>query len=118
MKKNGKYRFSLQFSSETDVQRQVGDFLEHLGNRKSAMIVEAVFSYLQANPGLSDGSPVVLKYAGLSKADLEETVRKIISEHMILSAQQDLPAVLPVVSASSTDEDIISSMLDNLSLFQ
>ena len=47
MKKNGKYRFSLQFPNESEVQKTVGDFLERMGNRKSALIVQALWEYLQ-----------------------------------------------------------------------
>ena len=50
MKKNGKYRFTLQFPNESEVQKTVGDFLERMGNRKSALIVQALWEYLQNHP--------------------------------------------------------------------
>lgn len=52
MKKNGKYRFSLQFPAESEEQIQVGELLERLGNRKSAVIVEALYSFTVAHPEL------------------------------------------------------------------
>ena len=42
MKKDGKYRFTLQFSSDTEEQIRAGELLERLGNKKSAIIVEAL----------------------------------------------------------------------------
>ena len=38
MKRDGKYRFSLQFGTETTEQIQAGELLERLGNRKSAIV--------------------------------------------------------------------------------
>ena len=46
MKKDGKYRFSLQFSDKTEENRMVGELLERMGNRKSTLIVDAVREYL------------------------------------------------------------------------
>lgn len=40
MKRDGKYRFSLQFGSETREQVQAGELLERLGNRKSAVVID------------------------------------------------------------------------------
>lgn len=50
MKKDGKYRFSLQFGAETEEQQSVGELLERLGNRKSAVVVAAVSDYILAHP--------------------------------------------------------------------
>lgn len=50
MKKDGKYRFSLQFPDETSEQHEVGDLLDRLGNRKSAVVVAAVGEYMLSHP--------------------------------------------------------------------
>ena len=60
MKKNGKYRFSLQFPNESEVQKTVGDFLERMGNRKSSFIVLALWEYLQNHP---EHPPAILPYS-------------------------------------------------------
>lgn len=52
VKKDGKYRFSLQFGSETDEEYRAGEFLEHLGNKKSAVIIAALNEYLLSHPEL------------------------------------------------------------------
>lgn len=38
MKKDGRYRFTLQFGSDSEEQIRVGEFLESLGNKKSAVM--------------------------------------------------------------------------------
>ncbi len=50
MRTQGGYRFSLQFAADTEEQKRAGEFLERMGNRKSAIIVEALMTYLDANP--------------------------------------------------------------------
>ena len=54
MRKNGKYRFTLQFPAETEEQIRAGELLERLGNRKSAVIIAALDEYLQAHPALQN----------------------------------------------------------------
>ena len=54
MKKDGKYRFSLQFSADSEEQVRAGELLERLGNRKSAVVVAALNDYLDSNPNLQD----------------------------------------------------------------
>lgn len=54
MKKDGKYRYSLQFDAITDEQIQVGELLEKLGNRKSAIIVPALFEYIKRHPEITE----------------------------------------------------------------
>ncbi|MBQ9687040.1 MAG: hypothetical protein IJV41_10940 [Oscillospiraceae bacterium] len=53
MKKDGKYRFTLQFPAVTDEQIAVGELLESMGNRKSALIVEAVRAFFDNHPDFS-----------------------------------------------------------------
>ena len=50
MKKDGKYRYSLQFDDSSEENRQVGEFLEKLGNKKSTVIILAVTEYIKAHP--------------------------------------------------------------------
>ena len=57
MKRDGKYRFSLQFGSETREQVQAGELLERLGNRKSAVVIAALNAYIAAHPELAEPAP-------------------------------------------------------------
>ncbi len=117
MKKDGKYRFSLQFDNETEEKRKVGDFLEQLGNRKSAVIILAVAEYLQTHPEITkqDSRIHIQIEPSLSKADLEKLIRSIIDEklsavpHTNESTEKDSDSVL-------NDADI-EEMLENLNLF-
>ena len=52
MKKDGKYRFSLQFGADSEEQVKAGELLERLGNKKSAVVVAALNDYLNSNPDL------------------------------------------------------------------
>ncbi|MCL2672135.1 MAG: hypothetical protein FWF10_08880 [Clostridiales bacterium] len=77
------YRFGLQFRAQSDAHRQVGEFLESLGNKKSEVVVAALSEYLTAHPEtLNKDNPVrvILTY-GVSEetlnAKIEAAVRKL-----------------------------------------
>lgn len=55
MRKDGKYRFTLQFGADSEDQIRVGELLEKLGNRKSMIIVSALSDYINAHPELQSG---------------------------------------------------------------
>jgi hypothetical protein len=118
MKKNGKYRFTLQFPNESEVQKTVGDFLERMGNRKSALIVQALWEYLQNHPEHAAGQllpcPVPL---ALSRNELRTLIGDILKEQLSPTPPQ---ALIPSSSDSSPPipESAIDSMLSNLDLFQ
>ena len=44
----------MQFDAITDEQIQVGELLEKLGNRKSAIIVPALFEYIKRHPEITE----------------------------------------------------------------
>lgn len=118
MKKDGKYRFSLQFAAVTEEQIQVGDFLERLGNRKSAVIVDALAEYLASHPEFLDpaASVTICVENNLSRSALESLVRSIIGE--CLSSMTLEPSVkerMPEVQESL--EQDITEMLGNLDMF-
>lgn len=115
MRKNGKYRFSLQFPAETEEQIQAGELLERLGNRKSAVVVAALGEYLVAHPALtSPECKVEIKAVqNLSPEQLKEMVQKMLDE------------ILNDFSKSSSGRNNtiksngnITEMLDNLDVFQ
>lgn len=55
MKRDGKYRFTLQFPADTERRIQAGELLEQLGNRKSAVVVAALCEYAEKHPELLPG---------------------------------------------------------------
>ena len=83
MKRDGKYRFSLQFGSETQEQVQAGELLERLGNRKSAVVIAALNAYIAAHPELAEPAPVSVKIdGGIRREALEQMIRSIIDERI------------------------------------
>lgn len=48
--RDDRYRFSLQWSADTEEKVRVGSLLERMGNKKSDFIVMAMMDYLQRHP--------------------------------------------------------------------
>lgn len=117
MKKDGKYRFSLQFSAESEEQIQVGEFLERLGNRKSAVIVAALTEYLTSHPELENNNHVTVQVVGTwSQKHMKELVRSLIAE--ALSEMPTVTTVQPEISElRETLEEDVTEMLGNLNMF-
>lgn len=118
MKKDGRYRFSLQFPSETETQKRVGELLERAGNRKSAIVVEAVNAYIGLHPELLSEKDRVTIYvrSEYGKEQIEQIVRRLIEERLaetpfIRGSEQGSPDQTGL-------EDDITQMLDNLDFFQ
>lgn len=119
MKKEGKYRFSLQFGMATESDIRAGEFLERLGNKKSAVIVAALNDYLNRNPELLHGQKdlkiQVETTRAIGRKELEGIVQRVVKEQLInVSGFTSTPAP---DSEESLREDI-EQMLDNLALFK
>lgn len=118
MKKDGKYRFSLQFASDTDEQIQAGELLERLGNKKSSVIIAALNEYMVSHPELIDGkSNVEVK---ITSSFNKEKIRRLIKD-MIQEQLSSSNIALPQTSNDSQTEindNVASEFLKNLDLFQ
>lgn len=118
MKRDGKYRFSLQFGSETQEQVQAGELLERLGNRKSPVVIAALNAYIAAHPELAEPAPVSVKIdGGIRREALEQMIRSIIDERIangqLLAGGVETPSI-------QMQEDLnvdIAAMISNLELF-
>lgn len=120
MKKGGVYRYSLQFDDKTLVNRQVGEFLERMGNRKSKVIVAAVLDFMRAHPEfLSIKTKVDIHLTALAPdTDLRTLVEDLISEKLAnVSFQVSAPAQELEQTEEMPDDEDVSSMLDNLGIF-
>ena len=122
MKRDGKYRFSLQFPDTTEENRVVGELLERMGNRKSTLIVDAVREYLLHHPELQEGDckiEICVTPVGIPE-NLEELLRKMIEERISASPIEEKIVNDGGCEQMETDslEEDISQMLDNLDLFQ
>ena len=115
MKKDGHYRFNLQFPAETEEQIQVGELLERLGNRKSAVVVTALSEYLAAHPELcSPECKVEIHTAQAVRPDeLREMIDRMLGERIGTSTFQ----AAGEQKLRDIPEDV-SEMLDNMDIFQ
>jgi len=76
VRRQGVYRFSLQFPGDTEERVRAGELLERLGNRKSAVVVAALNQYLDQHPQLeSPAAKVKIQtQAAVSREQLEQLV--------------------------------------------
>ena len=105
MKRDGVYRFNLQFPADTQEHIRVGEVLERLGKRKSSLVVAALGEYLDRHPQWE--TPEVRVKIEQQSAMVEEKLASLP-----VSSQEADPAV-----EEELDSDI-SQMLENLELFQ
>ena len=132
MRRNGKYRFSLQFPAETEEQIQAGELLERLGNRKSAFLLlqgvetlslrverhaentEKVVEYLAAHPALSSPQCKVEIRAvqNLSPEQLKEMVQKMLDERLMDAKDKG-----NLGEVASEGDNNITETLNNMDIF-
>lgn len=119
MKKDGIYRFSLQFGANTEEQIRAGKLLEWLENKKSQIIVAALNEYMLAYPEL-ENRDCKLEIKS-SFAYNQEDIKRII-EDVIQSKFDNIQAPNNMeYDAGTMQENIagdISQMLDNIDLFK
>ena len=118
MKKDGKYRFTLQFGSESDEEYRAGEFLEHLGNKKSAVIVAAINEYLASHPELqSPYCKIEVKVgSNFNQEKVEQIIRNIVEEKMAM-LQFSGTATPRTEQVPEALEQDVATMLDNLDVF-
>lgn len=117
MKRDGVYRFNLQFPSDTEERIRVGEVLEKLGKRKSHLVVAALGEYLDRNPQWETPEVRIKieQQSTLSRETLKELVRELVEERlgsMAVAGQK-----LGTEEEGELEQDI-SQILENLELFQ
>ena len=121
MIKDGKFRFSLQFASDSEKQIRAGEFLEQLGNRKSCIIVEAINEYIDNHPEFENGQrKIEIKInssSAYNKEKIEQMIHVLVEEKLALiqASKSEYKEGKTVISETS-DSDI-ATMLDNIDLF-
>lgn len=130
MKRDGKYRYSLQFPDTTEENRIVGELLERMGNRKSTLIVDAVREYLLYHPELQERDcKIEISVTPMeTPKNLENLIRQLVEERIVLYQQENSTAYqskedmqkeeIKQIEPSDSLEEDISQMLDNLDFFQ
>jgi len=120
VKSADKYRFSLQWSAESEERIQAGEFLESLGNRKSELVILAVTEYLNAHPEISaPGSKlkIVIKpelRMEQVKAMIQTMIEENLSGRVLEKWVQNTDGGVSKLAESEADVD---EMLKNLDLF-
>ena len=121
MIKDGKYRFSLQFASDSDNQIRAGELLERLGNRKSCIIVEAINEYIDNHPELENTQrKIEIKInssSAYSKEKIEQMIRVLVEEKLSLIQASNGAQKDGETTVSETMDRDIATMLDNIELF-
>lgn len=119
MRKDGKYRFTLQFGADSEDQIRVGELLENLGNRKSTVIISALSDYIDTHPELqSDYSKIEVKVASaFDRSQMERLIRSIVEEKLSELHTTETIADTSMSGTSEALEEDITKMLDNLDMF-
>lgn len=120
MKRDGKYRFSLQFSDGTIEGRKAGELLERCGNRKSMVIVAALNEYLETHPklGVENCSIQVSVTPVATPDELERMVRRVVEERISGWQSQSGPdKELSLCTLSDTRMDMAGNPAGQNTLF-
>ena len=79
MKKDGKYRFSLQFGMGSEDEIRAGELLENLGNKKSKVLIAALNEYMDNHPELQNGSArIKVDISSMPMELLEMKIKEIL----------------------------------------
>ena len=124
MRRDDKYRFSLSWGRDTAEKIAVGDLLEKLKNRKSDLIVQAVWEYIENHPEVMAENAKIVITVQSTPTD-EQTLAKIqqmidasverLKDSMKFQIQQEkqVEQVAPTV----LNQKDLDDMLDNLTIF-
>lgn len=119
MKTSDGYRFSLQFEILSDGHRQVGEFLECLGNKKSEAVVTAMIEYIQSHPEvLNKDNPVkVIAAYGYSEETLNQRIEAMVRK--ITASNSSIPADDKFDTTHESDEtSALDVLLNGLDQFE
>ena len=128
MRRDDKFRFSLQWSADTEERARVGTLLDRMGNKKSDFIVMAIMEYLQRHPEADmpktdmPGAKIKITYQPLHTKDqllamVRDMVKTSMGEFMegktIASAEDNQLSEVPL----GPSEQDIDAMVASLKLF-
>ena len=121
MRRDDKFRFSLGWSRDTAEKIAVGDLLERLKNRKSDLVIQAVWEYIGNHPEVMAEDAKIVISVHSTPTD-EQTFAKIQS--MIDASLEKLKTTLKLQleqgqpeDASGPSEKDLDDMLKNLDIF-
>ena len=121
MLKDDKYRFCLGLSRDTAEKIAVGDLLEKLKNRKSDLVVQAVWEYIGNHPEVMVESTKIVLAVHSTPTD-EQKLAQIQSmidasvEKLRASLKLQIERVQQEKADGPTEKDL-DDMLSNLDIF-
>lgn len=124
MRRDDKYRFSLSWGRDTAEKIAVGDLLEKLKNRKSDLIVQAVWEFIGNHPEvMAENTKIVIAVQSTQTDEqiLAQIQRMIdasmerLKDSMKLQVLQEQHGV-QTAPAGPNQQDL-DDMLDNLTIF-
>ena len=124
MRRDDKYRFSLSWGRDTAEKIAVGDLLEKLKNRKSDLIVQAVWEYIGNHPEVMAENAKIVITVRSTPTD-EQTFAKIQSmiDAALESLKDNMKYQIEQENRSGQEEPTgpnqqdLDDMLDNLTIF-
>jgi len=124
LRRDDKYRFSLGWGRDTAEKIAVGDFLEKLKNRKSDLIVQAVWEYIGNHPEVMAENAKIVITVRSTPTD-EQTFAKIQSmiDAALESLKDNMKYQIEQENRSGQEEPTgpnqqdLDDMLDNLTIF-
>lgn len=113
-----KYRFTLQWGSETLEKVHAGELLKSFGNRKSEFFVMAIVEYIKLHPEmpLPDQNIKIVVKPGFTQEQIETMVKAMIDERLKYTAPVPWESGNSV-KPDSVSKDDIDEMIGNLDLF-
>lgn len=124
MRRDDKYRFSLSWGRDTAEKIAVGDLLEKLKNRKSDLIVQAVWEYIGNHPEVMAENAKIVITVQSTPTD-EQTLAKI--QQMIDASVERLKDSMKLqvlqeqhggqTAPTVPNQQDLDDMLDNLTIF-
>ena len=118
MKKDGKYRYSLQFGMGTEEEIRAGELLENLGNRKSKVLIAALNEYIANHPEIeNEHCELKVSFQSIPMELLESKIRQLVEERLGPMTTTAASREFTSKELDSVSQDIVE-MLDDLELFQ
>ena len=118
MKKDGKYRYSLQFGMSSEEEIRAGELLESLGNKKSKVLIAALNEYVTNHPELeSQRCELRVSFQSVPMELLEMKIRQLVEERLGIVATSSQTTIMDPEHVEHVSQDIVD-MLDDLELFQ
>ena len=123
LRKDDKFRFSLQWGSDAEEKVQAGLLLEQMGNRKSDFIVTAVTEYIQRHPEVAvPGVQIKISYQPRqTEEQLRETIRQMVKsaaeEYLAGKSRLVEKNGEPPIEHIGPSEQDLNAMLAGLKLF-